>query len=53
VGDSRSLEGELDAQGASEMETMFTKALVAIASRLTKLEEDKNGSGEETPQEGM
>jgi len=37
------------------MEMMFTKALMAIACGLTKLEEDKNGcgSGERMPQEGM
>jgi len=46
-------EGVQDAPGASVMETMFAKALMTIANRLTKLEEDRSGSGEGTPHEGM
>ncbi len=44
-----------DAQRASEMETVFAKALMTIANRLTQLEEERDGSGsgKGVPPEGV
>ncbi len=52
--DGGAREGQ-DAQRASEMETVFAKVLMTIANRLTKLEEegDGSGSGKGVSQEGV